>query len=603
MLRTRLGDRRSARTRTIIKIMAPLVAFGLVATACSSDDDGGDSGSPTSDSPTTDAPDTGDTGDTGEFPRNETLFTSGTQWGPPSNWNPLQGGGQATGVRGLLYETLFLFDPWTTELQPWLAESGEWTADDTYELKLREGLTWNDGEPLTAEDVVFTVELGHEPAVRFSNVWDWLDSAEAVDDTTVVFTFSDPRHGEWDNFIYANQIVPKHVWENVPPEEIGTFANDPSADGNGVGSGPYRYHSHTDQRMVWERNDDWWAIEALDLTVKPRYVVDLINSSNEVALGLIASGRLDLSNNFLPGITQLVNGDFNVTTFYPEAPYMLAANTAMLIPNTTKAPTNDAEFRRALAYTMDIETIVNTAYGGIVTAANPTGLLPVWDHLVDQGVVDELGFSYDIDEAKQILADAGYEDTDGDGFVENPDGSAIELSLITPAGWTDWNLSAEVLANGAKEAGINLTAQTPSSQEVDDARNSGDFDLLINNWTDLNNTPWTFYNYLFRLPIQDNQTSANFSRFESEEAWELVQEVGSISASDEAIAEPLAELQRITLTEFPAIPMWYNGLWSQVNNDVWTNFPSGDGAPYPSTWTNFWEKGSIYTLTQIELAD
>ena len=151
-----------------------------------------------------------------EFPRNETVITGGTQWGPPSNWNPLQGGGQAMGVRGLLYETLFLFDPWTTELTPFLAETGEWTGENTYELTLRQGLTWQDGTPLTSADVVFTVELGHEPAVKFSNVWTWLESVEAVDELTVLFTFSDPRKGEWDNFLQANQIVPQHLWADVP---------------------------------------------------------------------------------------------------------------------------------------------------------------------------------------------------------------------------------------------------------------------------------------------------------------------------------------------------------------------------------------------------
>ena len=290
------------------------------------------------------------------------MITGGTQWGPPSNWNPLQGGGQAMGVRGLLYETLFLFDPWTTELTPFLAETGEWTGENTYELTLRDGLTWQDGTPLTSADVVFTVELGHEPAVKFSNVWTWLESVEAVDDLTVLFTFSDPRKGEWDNFLQANQIVPKHLWADIPTEELGTYANDQ----NPIGSGAYKYHSHTDTRMVWERNDDWWGVEALGLEMKPRYIVDVVNPSNEVALGLISRGNIDMSNFFLPGIQQLVGGDFNITTFYPEEPYMLSANTAMLIPNTTLPGLDDAAFRRAMARSIDTELIVSNVYGGIV---------------------------------------------------------------------------------------------------------------------------------------------------------------------------------------------------------------------------------------------
>jgi peptide/nickel transport system substrate-binding protein len=63
------------------------------------------------------------------YERSETLYTSGTQWGPPSSWNPFNQGGYAMGTIGLCYETLFIFDPLTNEYKPWLAESGKWTSD------------------------------------------------------------------------------------------------------------------------------------------------------------------------------------------------------------------------------------------------------------------------------------------------------------------------------------------------------------------------------------------------------------------------------------------------------------------------------------------
>lgn len=570
------------RMRRRLRYLVPLLAAGLVAAGCSADEGGGSGDDP--------AP--------GEFPRDETVFTSGTEWGAPSNWNPVHGGGQATGVRGLQFETLFIFDPWNVELEPWLAESGEWVGDDVYEVTLREGIEWHDGTALTSEDVVFTVELGQIPEVPYSNVWDWLASVEAVDELTTRFTFSDPRVGEWENFIYANQIVPKHLFENVPDGEIMSWdnADDP------IGSGAYSYHSHTDSRMVWERNEQWWGIEHLGLEMSPRYVIDLVNPSNEVALGLISRGNLDISNNFLPGIQQLVEGDFNITTFHDGPPYMLPANTAMLVPNNTTEPTSDPEFRRALAHAIDVNTIVEGVYGNIVQAANPTGLLPVWDRFVDQSVVSEHGFGYDPERARDLLAAAGYEDQNGDGFVQLPNGDDIALTLETPAGWTDWNESAEVIAEGAREVGINVTPVTPAQADVEERRDAGDYDLQINNWTDLDNTPWTYYDYVFRQPVQELQANANFHRYENEQAWELVQQVGRTSVEDPAIQEPLSQLQEIHMTDLPVIPMWYNGLWSQVNNDTWTNWPDAEGEPYPTTWSNFWEKGAIYWLAQIEPA-
>ena len=72
-----------------------------------------------------------------EFPRDETLYTSGKQWGHISSWNPIANWDYAMGTLGLVYEPLFNYDPMTNEYIPWLAESGEWTAGDEYTIKLR----------------------------------------------------------------------------------------------------------------------------------------------------------------------------------------------------------------------------------------------------------------------------------------------------------------------------------------------------------------------------------------------------------------------------------------------------------------------------------
>lgn len=534
-----------------------------------------------------------------EYPRNETVFTSGQQWGPPSNWNPI-GGGEATGVRGLLYEPLFLFDPGTLEFEPWLAESGEWVADDVYEVTLRDNLTWSDGEPLTSADVVFTVELGHVPQVNWSNVWTWLDSAEAVDELTVRYTFSEPRYAEWDNFLYSNNVLPEHIVGDWSDDDLVSHQNE-----NPIGSGAYLYSTHGPDRMVWERNDEWWAIDALGVEMPARYVVDIVNPSNEVALGLMLQGNLDLSNNFLPGINTLADSG-QVQTYFADAPYMLSANTAVLIPNTEREPLDDPEFRRALAHSVNVEQIVNGAYGNIVQAAHPSGLLPAFEEYYVDSVADEHGFSFDTAAAQTILADAGYEDADGDGFVETPDGDPIELSLIVPAGWTDWMEAARVIAEGAQAAGINVSADFPDSGAVDDARATGDFDLLVNNQSQVSNTPWTWYNYLFHQPIQEQMFPGNFGRYDNDHAWDLVNELARTAQDDPEYIEILAELQEITMTDLPMIPLWYNGLWAQYNTAVWDNWPT-DGADspshYPSTWGGYFEMGGIRTLLDLQPAE
>ncbi len=561
-------------------VAALLLAVSQTASACP----GGSSG--------TTAPD-----GAGGYPRNETLYVSGTQWGPPSSWNPVIPG-TVTGTVGLVYETLFLYDPNKLAMTPWLAEKGEWTGDKVYTLTIREGIQWGDGKPFTAEDVKYSVELGKIKAVPYSNLWTWLASAEVTDAKTVKFTFSDVRYQEWDNFLFENAMVPKHIWSTRSEADITTTKNEKP-----VGTGPYEYLTHDQDRTVYKKKATWWATKALKLEVKPNYIVDIVNSSNEVAMGLLLQGKMDLSNNFLPGVANLVQGKFNIKTYYPEAPYMLPANVAMLIPNTTKAPMNDAAFRRALAHSIDTKKIVEGVYGKIVSAASPTGLLPQWEKYVDKASVSALGFSYDAAKAKSILAGAGYTDRNGDGFVEAPNGTAIKLSLIVPAGWTDWMEAIRVISAGAQAAGINIVPEFPDSGALDDNRTAGKFDLLLNNWTELSNTPWTYYRYLFQLPIQEKQFSANFERYDNPAAWALVEKLSRTLADKPEYQATLNELQKIHLTELPAIPLWYNGMWSQVNDTVWTNWPSSaPGAPKyaPTTWNNMWEKGSIYMLTELK---
>jgi len=534
------------------------------------------------------------------YPRSETLYTSGKQWGPPTSWNPMQPWAYAMGTIGLCYETLFLYDPLEDEYIPWLAESGEWVSDKVYEVRLRKGITWSDGKPFTADDVVFTFEVGKLESVYFHTLWDWLESAEKVNDYAVRFTFTEPLYQEWGNTLYSLAMVPKHLWEGRSEEEIATGDNLPP-----LGTGAYLYETHSEDRMVWVRNEDWWATKLLGLKVAPKWIVDLVVASNNVALGLVLKGEEDLNNNFLPGIHTLVEGGYGISTWYPDPPYHLSANTAFLFMNLTKKPMDDPAFRRAMAYAVDVSQIVEVVYGNVVKAADPTGLLPVWSEYVDQDVVKELGFSYDPDKAKEILAEAGYKDVDGDGFVEAPDGSKIELKIIVPFGWTDWMESIKVIANGAQAVGINLQPDFPDFGGYWDQLTGGTFDMAINNFgSNLSNTPWTFYDWLFQSPITDQMTTGNFGRYDNPEVFDLVLQLDKTPIEDvEGMKEVMSKIQRIQLTDMPAIPFWYNGLWAQVTNMVWTNWPSSaEGAPkyLPCTWNGYWNMTALLMLTELK---
>jgi peptide/nickel transport system substrate-binding protein len=533
------------------------------------------------------------------YNRGETLYVSGSAWGPASTWNPFQPGSLAntTGTIGYVYEFLFGYDPLSGVMTPWLAESGAWKDATTYDVTLRTGLTWSDGQPLTAADVKFTFELAQKyNALWFAPMWNYLTAVTAVDATHLEFTFQDPLYQEWSNNLYNIPIVPEHLWKDRTEADITTGANEKP-----IGSGAYLYLTNAEDRNVWVRNDNWWGLSVFGKPA-PKYIVDIRTSSNNVALGMVIKGELDLSNNFLPGVAELANKGY-VSTYFAQAPYMLSANTAVLFLNTTKKPMDDKAFRRALAFAIDVPSIVNVAYAQLVKAASPTGLLPSLDKFVDQDVVTRLGYSFDTAQAKQMLDAAGYKDVNNDGFVEAPDGSVFALQVTCPNGWTDWMEAINVIATSAQAAGINIQAATPDYGAWNTALQGGTFDMTLNNWAAMSNTPWTLYNLLFRHPIQDQMQSGNFGRYDNQAMFDLVDGLAKIQTTDEAgMKAACSQIQELMLTDMPMIPLWYNGMWAQWSNSSWTNWPTeNSSAPtLPTTWSGYWQLGGLMTLINLK---
>jgi len=193
------------------RVIALLAVASIVASACSSSSSsatpGASTGTAVTPAPVATAP--ASTGPAVEvYPRAETLYTTGKQWGAPSTWNPLDPNA-AMGVVGLQYETLFMYDPLKDVYTPWLAtaDSGWDAAKTTYTIKVRPGVKWSDGSALTAADVAFSIQVWKNPALA-SVLWTFVSDATATDDSTVVVKFSAPAYAEWAQFLYQNAIVP-----------------------------------------------------------------------------------------------------------------------------------------------------------------------------------------------------------------------------------------------------------------------------------------------------------------------------------------------------------------------------------------------------------
>jgi peptide/nickel transport system substrate-binding protein len=338
----------------------------------------------------------------------------------------------------------------------------------------------------------------------------------------------------------------------------------------------------------------------------PKRIVDIVNSSNATALGMVMQGQEDLNNNYLPGVSTLVQqGGYNLQTYYSKAPYMAAGNTAWLVMNLTEKPFSDVKFRRAVAEAIDVNDIVSNDYGNMVSAANATGLLPVWDKFVDKAAVAKYGTKFDAAQAKKDLTAAGYK-VGSDGFVTNPDGSKIELTIQVPNGWSDWMVAIQIIAKNLNAIGIKVTPAYPSYGDMMTGVYSGKFDMVINNDAQVSNTVWSYYHYMFYHPIKDSMSGAgNYGRYTNQAVFDLVDKLDATSIDDVAgMTAIISQIQTQQLQDVPIIPLWYNGIWAQMYSGTWTNWPSGDAGStntaYPATWNGYWNMGSVMMLTQLK---
>jgi peptide/nickel transport system substrate-binding protein len=535
--------------------------------------------------------------------RSQTLYMSGNQWSPNNDLNPAKNWDYITGLVGFAYETPFRYDPLKDKYIPWLATGGKWSNGTTYRMTVRSGVKWSDGKTMTPADVKYSFDVAKIATHPQHALWaDTGLKSTKVSGNDVVFTFGGrPGYQQFDFYRFNVAVVPQHIFKSYSNNEIATGnLSDPKKL---VGTGPYLYQSGVgaqSQSVVWKRNDNWWARKALGKNVGPTYIVDIKNGTNAAALGNLLRGNIDLFNNFAP--KSAIKGRFK--TYFNGAPYHLGANTTWLFPNTTKKPLDDKQFRRALAFSINMNQIIDKAYQGLVTKASPTGLLPIWDKWVDQSVVRKYGFSYNLSRAKSTLAAAGYKDTDGDGYVENKDGSKIDLKIICPNGWSDWMTGIQVIAESAKAAGIKITPSYPEYGTLVDDRGHARYDLLLGNDRQFSNTPWTYYQYIFQLPILKNQVNVNYERYNNPAAWNLTKQLDKTPSSNKrAYQSVMSKLQTVFLQDLPAIPLWYNGMWSMVNTQYWTGWPSNNGNQYtPTSWRNYWQMTGIDMLTSLRPA-
>jgi len=526
--------------------------------------------------------------------RRETLFITGLWWGAPNNFNQLSGWSAFPcniDSNSLVYEVPFLYNNNTDELEPLLATGYKWLDDYTVEVKINENAYFNDGDDLTAEDVVYTLELGKRyGSAVWSGMWDELAEVKLVDKYTYTLKLNENKNKlAMKEMLCKLPVHPKHVWEalekehNSDPSTMAGLFND-----NPVGSGPYKVHRYDETRITVIRDDNYWGKSLFGKLPAPKYITHLDFASNDVASIALEDGDLDYSENFIPNVWSFDGFGDTIKTFLPEEPYYTGDTLPTIYLNVQRKGLENKEVRKALAYAINYPKIVEMAMSKYSEVVEP-GLFANLDSekaLVDRAALAELQWEFDVDKANEILDSIGAE-RGADGIRVLPDGTRLgPWKVMCPAGWTEWNASLEIVAQSAKKVGIELETDFPEWSVYNNGMTTGEFDIVMN-------TPAAYCTpaklwkqahdiMMFKgVPEVGEMAFWNYGRYHNERADEILDRIPQVT--DEKILKELyTELNEIYLTDVPTISLMYRPIYFYtVNESVWKGFPT-EGSDLPA---------------------
>ncbi|HVG43467.1 MAG TPA: ABC transporter substrate-binding protein [Longimicrobium sp.] len=328
--------------------------------------------------------------------------------------------------RNLLFLTLVQYDE---KLNPVPALAERWDTarvkPDTLELTfhLRGDVRWHDGRPVTARDVAFTYLRARDPATGYPNAsnFTFYDPAPVVvDDRTIRFRFR--AHSDFLDSWYVLAPMPEHLLGSVPPAQL---ANHPFGTQSPVGNGPFRFVQHAAGReWVFEANPDF--PKALGGRPYLDRVVYRFVPEQTTLLTELLTGAVDLYMSANPAQAQRI-------TSSPLARLDASAGRQWnwIAWNERRPMFADARVRRALTMAVDRRHVVDALLFGYGTVGRSTVTPAHWSY--DSTDVATL-IPYDTAGARRLLAEAGWQDRDGDGTLEDASGRPFRFTLKTNAG-------------------------------------------------------------------------------------------------------------------------------------------------------------------------
>jgi len=377
-------------------------------------------------------------------------------------------------LEGRITQSLGDFDPDTTAMRGVLASA--WQVDPNglwLRVKIDDRALFSDGMPVTARDVVYTFDrVLMNPLVnapRFRDVFSGIQSVRKITERSVEFAFGEPM---FNNVTLALRfpILPAHVYERLTPEQIN------ASTALAQGSGPYKLRDAgwtpgSGTGIVLVRNENYWG---------PRPSFDRIRFR-------VLTGRAARLTAFTNGEAHIVRpspSQFEAISAGDERAGRAVSWQTFSSGYTYIAwrcgerdgaltPFHDARVRRAMTMLLDRGRILRDFYRGLGSVS--TGPFSPVTAQADPSISPH---PYDLDGARALLAEAGWRDRDGDGFLENPEGVPFSFEFSYPRGSSSSPKVAAYLRDQCARVGIRMTERVLDFAVFIEARQAGDFDAI-----------------------------------------------------------------------------------------------------------------------------
>lgn len=492
------------------------------------------------------------------------------------NFNPYSPS-QIGGI-GTIYESLFFVTNVNNgPYVPLLGTEYTWNDDGTQlTVTVRDGVTWSDGEPFTAEDVAYTFQMMLDTPSLNNGGFD--GTVEAVDDTQVVFTWDYPAFVSGPTLLGRTPIVPEHIWSGIDP------TTDVMAEP--VGTGPYTLSNFKPQAFTLESNPDYWDGEPAVKAV--RY---LSLSGNTAGADALKAGTIDWQTGPVPDIQ-------NVSTTYPGYDAITIPQNQVALLTCSNAdlgcvgPQTDPAVRQAIYLALNRDQINSLAFQNTASEISPTlALTTTQKDLISASVAEPIAPSApDAEGAAEILEAAGW--AKGADGIYARDGETLALTVEVVTGWTDYITAIDTMAQQLKAAGIELKVSQSSWNEWTDKKGKGTYQLAIDSLgqgaaADPYYLYDKYFNTEFTAPVGE-VAPQNVARFSDPDVDAALAVLKATDPEDTAARQAQFDIiQAEIVTSMPYIPVLTGGTTSEFHADKFTGWPTLDDLyAFPAIWAS-----------------